>query len=174
MQTVNTWADYVPAAMRTNSGKTGSFGNQSCDFAHACLGIVSEINEIRHAKSMTDIFLEKGDLAWFIALAYQAIEMRPPAFELLPITSTGIANDQADLCDLGKKWFAHGKINSEMRQLMSGILANLIVHYSLNLDVLNGNLGKLYARYPSCYNTEDQAKRNKKNEMVTALLNKAA
>lgn len=161
------WSNYIPDAMRTSSDKVGSYGQESCDLAHAALGINTEWREYLEASTGEHAAEELGDLCWFIALALTALGTTTiPALKADPDDIT-TPEAIAQLQNIAKDWFAYGVLSDDQRGealfALSVIAAHLFRHHDVG-TLQRKNISKLSARYPEAWNQQDALERDTEAE----------
>ena len=142
--------EYIEQALRTNSHAVGRQVRNSLDFAHACLGLVTEYHELGNAKDETNRREEQGDMCWYVALACHALDIDWPDFKL---KATRPLDDLVfELADMGKKWFAYGK--RPTTAYVEAYLTMILAHIDDVPDAQRRNIRKLRARYPDKFAPE--------------------
>lgn len=151
-------------------------GDLSKDFTHAVLGIVTEIDELFHAKDATNALEERGDLKFFLValqiVAEDYIAANPgqevPAEETLlnfrkaleHIVQSELAYQplheiNVGLMDEAKRWVGYGRQPKNIHLTM--FKASLAVEVAGQLcdfqgttwdDAMRANMAKLLVRYP--------------------------
>ncbi len=144
--------------------------DSSKDFAHAVLGVVTEIHEFRTAEDATNALEELGDIEFFVEALAQVVSdvagdrptlqqtdidtLAAEVGEDLPATEF-ISNTCNELCDHVKRWVGYGKAPTDLHHVwrlaaVAGFCANAVSHHA-NLDrqaVREANVRKLLKRYP--------------------------
>lgn len=151
---------------------------------HAILGVATEVNEIYDGvenKKNTEIdavniLEEMGDVAWYLAIAYDELG----TFDISPLNSEITEVDKSPLIELRKassELLDHTKkvlfyakpldielINDNFTKI-AGYLAESIVMCNGEVEkVLTTNINKLKARYPEKFSEDKAENRNLANE----------
>lgn len=154
--------DYITKAMRTNSDIVGTHGRASVDLTHACLGLVTEVDEFMDATSELNAVEEIGDICWYIALACHAVDAEWPDAIVPNDTLDAIV---AKLTDLAKRWFAYG---DRPPKAVVEFMLGMIVGYFIDDQITEGqqrNIAKLAKRYPDKFTQAHALHRNLSAEM---------
>lgn len=146
--------DYINLAMRTNSHVTATHGRNSVNFTHACLGMVTELDELHKAIDDVNRREEIGDMCWYIALACDAMNVEWP--EPTDFTTNHSLDDIIFiLADLAKKWFAYGK--RPRTAIVQVLLGQIVMHLGWKGDSIDDakqrNIAKLQKRFPDKFDS---------------------
>lgn len=140
--------NYIELALRTNSHIVGKHGRNSIDFAHACLGLVTELYELENATDEHNRREEEGDMCWYIALACHAMDLDWPQPYNLSVKRP-LSECVFELSDIAKKWFAYGKRPETV--VVESYLLMIVSHLGDIPDAQRRNIKKLYSRYPESF-----------------------
>ena len=146
-------------------------GDNSKDFAHAILGIVTEVHELLDATDEVNALEEVGDLAFYSQALDQVItEIEGPCTRsdeqrIARLTeyaakaqethiSHVLAKLSASLLDSAKRWIGYGKMPPSLRDTQEDAECFIALVKNLrgsNFDadrVIKANMAKLLKRYP--------------------------
>lgn len=146
-------------------------GDDSKDFAHAILGVVTEVHELLDATDDVNALEETGDLAFYSQALDQVItdiegpcdrsdeqriaklaEYAAEAAATHP--SRVLAKLSASLLDSAKRWIGYGKMPPSLRDTQEDAecFITMVKHlrgYNFDADrVIAANMAKLLKRYP--------------------------
>lgn len=139
------------------------------DFAHAVLGLMSELTEVTEAKADKHKLADEcGDVLWYVNLAASStrllfedivsgartdIDMHGKYSEYQALTT--LSTSISILADVGKKWLIadrapdQNKVRSQLIHIVAAVLS-LLIPKGVTLElVLEINIQKLSVRYPN-------------------------
>lgn len=166
-------------------------GDISKDVAHAVLGVVTEVYELRHATDAVNALEELGDLLFFL----QALTMVVSEHLNTEIAIEDSRLEQAyrdihtqygeqdptdqqlqlDLLNETKRWVGYGKEPKSLFELLvKATMFSLkdadLVYYDID-SALEANIAKLNKRYPKGhFDAEDAVNRNLEQERAALAL----
>ena len=144
--------------------------DQSKNFAHAILGVVTEIHEFRNATDEVNALEELGDMRFYLQALHQVVVDVEGPHEIPDINaglqalvdlsakmgmSKAVAHVCNDLLDIAKRWVGYGKAPKSLAEVLH-TCANLSLFVNMTSpngcqDVLRieaSNMAKLLKRYP--------------------------
>jgi NTP pyrophosphatase (non-canonical NTP hydrolase) len=159
--------EYIPLAIRTESPRSFGLPTQTTRLFHAAVGICTEVAELVAHNGQLNLREELGDVAWYLAIAYNALEIQIPdcfrpvssGYRPFGLLQKDLVVESGELIDLFKKHVFYGKPldPQDVRDHLIKILGLLIdtcdsVHEEFEV-VLEANVRKLTARYPEQFTT---------------------
>lgn len=151
-------------------------GDPSKDFAHAILGVATEVRELLDSVDQVNALEERGDLRFYVVATAQTLrdhlgtdlylkDLSETAFETAQDTLTDdpevVEHDLAvrvnDLLDHAKRWVGYGKQPADPLRVMHDVLVveflaprvcPIVTEFVPQTRVESVNMAKLLKRYP--------------------------
>lgn len=164
-------------------------GDPSKDFAHAVLGLVTEIHEYIDAPDDVNALEEAGDLAFYLEALTQVLDDYSPiqydameafgtqAVERYQEFGLRLGNETTEWLDLAKRWIGYGKaptMSGAQLVAEAGVLMSLVIRSGRLGDVeddvfiAKANIDKLLVRYNGmAFNAERAVNRDLAAERTT-------
>jgi len=158
-------------------------GDISKDFAHAALGLVTELDEFANATDPLNALEEKGDLLFYLEALRQVLDEHSPIdMERLDVYAHRIVTRaleeppklvavMVEWVDLAKRWIGYGKAPT-MSTTELFAEASILV-YALTKDVpgdaVTSNINKLLKRYNGMTFSKERAVNRDKEAERQAL-----
>lgn len=166
---------YLIESARTASPSFYCTTQNDINLLHAIIGMVTEVAELENYTDEVNLGEELGDMMWYLALAYRAIDVKPFDKDVSEMMST-VANIQIqfqvkvldkelkDLLDKMKKKIFYNKPIVDLQTKLDyvWVCIQLIANAALlNIeDVMERNINKLKVRYPEKFTERNAISRN--------------
>lgn len=158
-------------------------GDISKDFAHAALGLVTELDEFANATDPLNALEEKGDLLFYLEAMRQVLDEHSPVhMGMLDAYAEKIVQRyledppklvtvMMEWVDLAKRWIGYGKAPtmSTTELFAEASLLVFVLTKDVPGDAMTSNINKLLTRYNGMTFSKDRAVNRDKEAERAAL-----